>query len=44
MANQYQMKLEDIKGFMGEAEINSIRKDVAVKKAAKLIVDEAKEV
>ena len=44
MANQYQMKLEDIKGFMGEAELNSIRKDVAVKKAAKLIVDEAKEV
>ena len=44
MANQYQMKLEDIKGFMGEAEINSIKKDVAVKKAAKLIVDEAKEV
>lgn len=44
MANQYQMKLEDIKGFMGEAEINSIKKDVAVKKAARLIVDEAKEV
>ena len=44
MANQYQMKLEDIKGFMGEAEINSIKKDVAVKKAAKLLVDESKEV
>ena len=44
MAEQYQMKLEDIKGFMGDAEITSMKKDVAVKKAAKLIVDAAKEV
>lgn len=44
MAAQYQMKLEDIKGFMGDAEKDSIKKDVAVKKAAKLLVDESKEV
>lgn len=44
MAVQYQMKLEDIKGFMGDAEKDSIKKDVAVKKAAKLLVDESKEV
>ncbi len=40
MAAQYQMKLEDIKGFMGDAEKDSIKKDVAVKKAAKLLGDE----
>ena len=44
MAEQYQMKLEDIKGFMGDAEIASMKKDVAVKKAAQLIVDAAKEI
>ena len=44
MANQYQMKLEDIKGFMGDAEMESIKKDVAVKKAAEFVVAESKEV
>lgn len=44
MAEQYQMKLEDIKGFMGDAELESIKKDVAVNKAVKLVVDESKEV
>lgn len=44
MAAQYQMKLEDIKGFMGDAERASINKDIAVKKAIDLVVDAAKEV
>lgn len=39
MAAQYQMKLEDIKGFMGDTELESIKKDIAVKKAVKLVVD-----
>ena len=38
------MKLEDIKGFMGDAEMESIKKDVAVKKAAEFVVAESKEV
>lgn len=44
MANQYQMKLEDIKEFLGENEKNSIRKDIAVKKAVTLVADAAKEI
>ncbi|MBP3325419.1 MAG: trigger factor [Coprococcus sp.] len=44
MANQYQMKLEDVKEFMGDAEKNSIKKDIAVKKAAAFVVENAKEV
>ena len=44
MAAQYQMKLEDIKEFMGDAERASINKDIAVKKAIDLVVDAAKEV
>lgn len=44
MANQYQMKLEDIKEFMGDTEKNSIKKDIAVRKAAAFVVENAKEV
>lgn len=44
MADQYQMKLEDIKEFLGENEKDSIRKDIAVKKALAFIADNAKEV
>ena len=44
MAAQYQMKLEDVKGFMGDTEIAAMKKDIAVKKAAEFIVAEAKEV
>lgn len=44
MANQYQMKLEDVKEFMGDTEKNSIKKDIAVKKAAAFVVENAKEV
>ena len=44
MAKQYQMNVEDIEGFMGDAEKDSIKKDLAVKKAVKVVVDNAKEV
>lgn len=44
MAKQYQMDVKDIESFMCEAEKNNIKKDIAVKKAVKVIVDNAKEV
>lgn len=44
MAKQYQMDVKDIESFMGEAEKDNIKKDIAVKKAVKVIVDSAKEV
>jgi trigger factor len=44
MAAQYQMKLEDIKNYMGDAEKESIAKDVAVQKAVDLVVEASKEV
>lgn len=44
MADQYQMKVEDVKGFLGEKEKDSIRKDIAVKKAVTFVVDNAKEI
>lgn len=44
MAKQYQMDVKDIESFMGEAEKDNIKKDIAVKKAVKVIVDNAKEV
>ena len=44
MAKQYQMNVEDIEGFMGDTEKDSIKKDLAVKKAVKVVVDNAKEV
>ena len=42
MAKQYQMDVKDIESFMGEAEKDNIKKDIAVKKAVKVIVDNAK--
>lgn len=44
MAAQYQMKVEDIKNFMGDAELESIRRDVAVQKAVTFVVDASVEV
>lgn len=44
MAKQYQMEVKDIEGFLGETEKNSIKEDIAVKKAIKFVVDNAKEV
>ena len=44
MAKQYQMEVKDIEGFMGDAEKDSIKEDIAVKKAIKFVVDNAKEV
>ena len=38
------MNVEDIEGFMGDTEKDSIKKDLAVKKAVKVVVDNAKEV
>ena len=38
------MNVEDIEGFMGDTEKDSIKKDHAVKKAVKVVVDNAKEV
>ncbi len=44
MAKQYQMDVKDIESFMGDAEKDSIKEDIAVKKAIKFVVDNAKEV
>ncbi len=44
MAKQYQMEVKDIESFMGDAEKDSIKEDIAVKKAIKFVVDNAKEV
>ncbi len=44
MADQYQMKIDDIKEFLGDKEKDSIRKDLAVKKAITFVTDNAKEV
>jgi trigger factor len=44
IAKQYQMDVKDIESFMGDTEKASIKKDIAVKKAAKLVVENAKEV
>ncbi len=44
MAKQYQMEVKDIEGFMGDAEKDSIKKDIAVRKAVKFVTENAKEV
>ncbi len=44
MAKQYQMEVKDIEGFLGDAEKDSIKQDIAVRKAIKFVVDNAKEV
>ncbi|MBQ8639164.1 MAG: trigger factor [Lachnospiraceae bacterium] len=41
MADAYKMELDKVKEYMGEAELDSIRKDLAVQKAVELIVDSA---
>lgn len=37
MAKQYQMNVEDIEGFMGDTEKDSIKKDLAVKRQLRLL-------
>jgi trigger factor len=44
MAEQYQMELETVKQFMGEKERAGIKDDLAVRKAAQFVVDNATEV
>ncbi len=44
MAKQYQMEVKDIEAFIGEDEKNSIKTDLAVRKAIKFVVENAKEV
>ena len=43
MAEQYKMEIEKIKELMGERELKSMKDDLAVQKAAKFLVDNAKE-
>ena len=42
MAKTYNMELDAVKGFIGESEKESLKKDIAVQKAAKFVTDEAK--
>jgi len=42
MAENYQMELETLKGYMGENEIKQMKSDLAVQKAVDLIVEQAK--
>ena len=42
MAKQYNMELDQIKQFTTDADKETIKKDIAVQKAAKLVVDAAK--
>ena len=42
MAENYQMELETLKGYMGENEIKQMKSDLAVQKAVDLIVENAK--
>ncbi len=44
LASMYQMDIEKLKEIVGDKEAESIREDVAVQKAADLVVDAAKEV
>lgn len=44
MAEQYQMEPDAIKEMFGEKEMNSLKNDIAVRKAVKFVVDNAKEV
>ncbi len=43
MADQYRMDVDKIKGMMSEAEMKQIREDLAVRKAADFVVENAKE-
>jgi trigger factor len=42
MADQYKMEVEQIKKYMGEAELQSMKEDLAVQEAVDLLVAEAK--
>jgi trigger factor len=42
MADQYKMEVEQIKKYMGEAELKSMKEDLAVQEAVDLLVAEAK--
>ena len=42
MAEMYQMEAEKLQGFMGDAEKEQMKKDIAVQKAVDLLVAEAK--
>lgn len=44
MAKQYQMEADTIKDMFGDKETDSLKKDIAVRKAVKFVVDNAKEV
>lgn len=44
MAKQYQMEVKDIESFIGDAEKDSIKEDIAVKKAIDFVVENAKEI
>ncbi len=44
MADQYKMEIEKIKEIMGDRELKTLKDDLAVQKAAKFLVDNAKEV
>ncbi len=44
MADQYKMELDKVKELMGDRELKTLRDDLAVQKAAKFLVDNAKEV
>ena len=41
MADSYQMKLDDIKKYMTDADTENIRENLKIQKAVKLIVDNA---
>lgn len=43
MADQYKMEVEKIKGILGEQEQKQVREDIAVRKAADFVVENAKE-
>ena len=42
MADAYQMKLEDIKKYMTDADSENIRENLKIQKAVKLLVENAK--
>ncbi|WP_044933107.1 trigger factor [Butyrivibrio sp. AC2005] len=44
MAKQYNMEVEKVKEFMGDREIKTLKDDLLVQKAAKFLVENAKEV
>ena len=44
LASMYQMDLEKLKEVVGEKEAASMKKDIAVQKAADIVVEAAKEI